>query len=155
MWLEFTIKDVFTLKPSKNREAAYYSAGKVRFVASGSTNNGVQKYISTTESLDSGNCITFSTIDCSSFYQEEDFIGRGYGALIEIRHPKLNKYNAMFLTTIFRKLSHKYDYNNQCWFNVFQHVKILLPATTVKGVLVPDWDFMERYIRDLPISSIL
>ena len=150
-WEEYDVKSIFTLKASKNREATKYKQGATRFVASGSTNNGVQKYVNANnEVLDKGGCLTFSTIDCSCFYQEKDYLGRGHGALIEIRHDKLTANIGLFLCTIFKQLSHKYDYNNQCWMYKLEKEKIKLPTIkTEEGISVPDWEYMENYIDSI------
>lgn len=78
-WKEFIIKDLFTVKRPSARSQANYNDGDIPFVASGNFNNGVLKYLEPKkdEILDAGNCITVSPIDGSSFYQEDDFLGRG------------------------------------------------------------------------------
>ncbi|TOM37842.1 restriction endonuclease subunit S, partial [Vibrio parahaemolyticus] len=83
-WKKFKIcgsdDSIFKLvQPSPRTLTEYIYDGDVPFVASGSFNNGVEKYVEVKEgeSLDKGNCISVSAIGGFSFYQKNDFIGRG------------------------------------------------------------------------------
>lgn len=150
-WEYFCIGKEFDVKSTPNREASKYKKGNIPFVASGSTNNGVEKYVFTNERLEEGNCITFSTIDCSSFYQKKAFVGRGHGAVVRIYHEKLNEKNALFLCTVLREfLGQKYDYNNQCWMNVLMNESIKLPVRkNNNGDKEINWTYMEEFINNL------
>lgn len=101
-WKEFSIcgeDGIFELlQPKARKSKDYLEEGEVPFVASGSFNNGIEKYIKTDEELDKGNCITISAIGGFSFYQEKDFAGRGgAGSAIKILYNEnLNELNALF-----------------------------------------------------------
>lgn len=96
-WQQFKIcRDggIFKLvQPKPRKLTEYLHDGDVAFVASGAFNNGIEKYVKTDEELDKGNCITVSAIGGFSFYQKNDFIGRGgAGSAIKILYSdKLNE----------------------------------------------------------------
>lgn len=151
-WRNFPIcgqKGIFKLiqpKPRKSKE--YIEEGKVPFVASGAFNNGIEKYVKTDELLDKGNCITVSAIGGFSFYQKQDFIGRGgAGSAIKILYnEKINEQNALFICAVLQKTLSKYDYNSMISGTILNEESIYLPVTNQDEI---DWGFMETYIKDL------
>ena len=72
-WKEFIIGNIFDVKSTKTRELKKYTDGTIPFVSGTSINNGVEKFVSTNENLENGNCITVSSLDCSAFYQKKRF----------------------------------------------------------------------------------
>ena len=93
----------------RNRSQSDYEEGEIPFIASGNYNNGVLKYLmpKDNEVLDKGNCITVSPVDGSSFYQKEDFLGRGGAgsSIILLYNDHLNEKNIvkwiLFLSIFF------------------------------------------------------
>ena len=63
-----------------------------------------------------------------------------------------NKYVNIFLVSILKELSRKYDYGRQVRLKRFEEEIISLPITKV-GEL--NFQFMERYIKSLSYSSDL
>ena len=96
-WKKFKIEDVFMIKKPDVRSEKYYEEGTVNYVSSGAFNNGVMKCLKPKEGevLDKGHCITVSPLDGSSFWQENDFLGRGgSGASIALLYnDNLNQLN--------------------------------------------------------------
>lgn len=149
-WEEFLIcgkGGLFKLvQPSPRRLTDYLNEGKVPFVASGAFNNGIEKYVETqkNEILDKGNCISVSAIGGFSFYQENDFIGRGgAGSAIKLLYnDNLNEKNALFICSILQIILAKYDYNTMLSGAKLKTEKIYLPVDKDKK---PDWKYMESY----------
>lgn len=152
-WKEFVIKDLFTVKRPSARSQANYEDGNVPFVASGNFNNGVLKYLQPKENeiLDSGNCITVSPIDGSSFYQEEDFLGRGGAgsSIILLYNPNLNLYNGYFIATVIRTVCRKYAYSDMANKDTIGAEKIKLPVDETGN---PDFSYMESYMKNLELA---
>ena len=96
-WQEFKISFLFNVKSTKTRELNKYYDGNVPFVSGTSINNGVERFVKADEILENGNCITVSSLDCSAFYQDKDFIGRGHGVVQRLYNEHLNKNNALFI----------------------------------------------------------
>lgn len=151
-WKKFSICDkagLFKLVQPKARKLTdYLNDGEVPFVASGAFNNGIEKYVETSETLDKGNCITVSAIGGFSFYQSKGFIGRGgAGSAIKILYSdKLNEKIALFICAILQKTLCKYDFNTMLSGAKLKKEFIYLP---VKKDGKPDFEFMEDYIENL------
>lgn len=152
-WKEFIIKDLFTVKRPSARSQANYSDGDIPFVASGNFNNGVLKYLEPKkdEILDAGNCITVSPIDGSSFYQEDDFLGRGGAgsSIILLYNPNLNLYNGYFIATVIRTVCRKYAYSDMANKKTIGAEKIKLPVDETGN---PDFSYMELYMKNLELA---
>ena len=152
-WKEFVIKDLFAVKRPSARSQANYEDGNVPFVASGNFNNGVLKYLQPKENeiLDSGNCITVSPIDGSSFYQEDDFLGRGGAgsSIILLYNPNLNLYNGYFIATVIRTVCRKYAYSDMANKDTIGAEKIKLPVDETGN---PDFSYMESYMKNLELA---
>lgn len=124
-------------------------------VSSGESNNGVVKYI-----IEEGDGVaeTFPantiTLDmfCHAYYQPNEYYAVGHGR-VNILLPKfpLNKYTASFLTTIIDKEMYRFSYGRAVYSNVAEKLEIKLPV--VPGTNIPDWQFMEDYIKSLPYSK--
>ena len=144
-WKEFIIGNIFDVKSTKTRELKKYTDGTIPFVSGTSINNGVEKFVSTNENLENGNCITVSSLDCSAFYQKKDFVGRGHGVVQRLYNTNLNRNISLFICTIIKKLGTKYNYSNQCFLNTLKNEIILLPAKDNQ----PDWKYMDNFINDV------
>lgn len=152
-WKEFIIKDLFTVKRPSARSQANYNDGDIPFVASGNFNNGVLKYLEPKkgEILDAGNCITVSPIDGSSFYQEDDFLGRGGAgsSIILLYNPNLNLYNGYFIATVIRTVCRKYAYSDMANKDTIGAEKIKLPVDETGN---PDFSYMIPYMKNLELA---
>ena len=95
--------------------------------------------------MEKGNCITVSSLDCSAFYQEKDFVGRGHGVVQRLYNKNLNKNIALFLCPIIKKLGVKYNYSNQCFLNNLKKEVIHLPTKNDQ----PDWEYMDQFIENV------
>lgn len=149
-WKEFKIGDLFMVSRPASRSQADYENGNVPFVASGNYNNGVLKYLQPKENekLEKGNCITVSPVDGSSFYQKDDFLGRGGAgsSIILLYNDNLNLYNGYFIATVIRNVCSKYLYNNMGNKDSIKEEKIKLPVDDTGN---PNWLYMEEYMTNL------
>ncbi|EIA1554683.1 N-6 DNA methylase [Vibrio parahaemolyticus] len=154
-WKKFKIcgsdDSIFKLvQPSPRTLTEYIYDGDVPFVASGSFNNGVEKYVEVKEgeSLDKGNCISVSAIGGFSFYQKNDFIGRGgAGSAIKLLYnDNLNEMNALFICSILKKQLAQYDYNEMLSGAKLKNEHIFLPSDEFGE---PDWSLMEKHSNEI------
>jgi len=58
----------------------------------------------------------------------------------------------MFICTIIRLDSYKWDYGRKWRVGRMMESKIKLPTTNDGN---PDWNYMEDYIRNLPFSDLI
>lgn len=149
-WGEFQIEDIFKdIRRPVNRKVNQYIPGDVPFVSSGNYDNAVDSYCKplNDEELEKGNCISVSPVDGSTFYQPNDFLGRGGGgsSIILLYDEQLNEYNGLFVSAIIRSyLSKKYAYGDMGNSTTIKKELIKLPS---KSNGEPDWGYMENYIR--------
>lgn len=152
-WKEFVLQDIFEIKHPRSRSQSQYENGDIPYVSSGAYNNGIAAYLTPKngEKLDRGNCITVSPLDGSSYWQEDDFLGRGgSGASISMLYnSNLNQYSALFVCAAIKAVSAKYGYDNLLNSNNLKMLKIKLPTTSEN---LPDYAYMEQYMRSLEDS---
>ncbi len=128
--------------------------GNCPLVSRTANNNGIDGYFNIdTDKLSRGNCITVGAEGIYAFYQPQSF-GSG-NKVYTLRHKKLNKYNALFITTILNKEDYKYSYGRARVKGKLEQEKIRLPAVLNPETheYVPDWQFMENYIKSLPYGD--
>lgn len=166
-WQKFEISKLFTIKSPTKRNIKTYRIGNIPYVSSGSINNGIVSYLepNNNENIEKGNCITVSPLDGSSFYQENDFIGRGgAGSAISLLYNEnITKHSALFISTIIKISAEKFNYNDALTSDNLKFLNIELPILynedgsyfidkekkySDKGY-VPDWDYMENYMKNI------
>ena len=152
-WKWFDYLDLFIISGSKTTskdELESYGVGEYPYVTTQAVNNGVEKcYNYYTEK---GGVLTVDSAVlgfCS--YQEKNFSASDH---VEVLTPKfkINRYIALFLTTIINREQYRYSYGRKCSQIKLRKSRIKLPATPSGN---PDWQFMEDYIKSLPYSKNL
>ncbi len=170
-WQEFEISRLFEIKSPASRSIKKYEEGEVPYVSSGSVNNGIISYLAPKENekLEEGGCITVSPLDGSSFFQEEDFLGRGgAGSAISLLYnSNLNRYNALFICTVIKRAAQKFDYSDAFTSDNLKTLRLKLPTLcndddsyyfdnekrySDKGY-VPDWKTMEMYMKEIEVIA--
>ena len=149
LWKEFKVWDLFEISSPSPRSQNNYEDWEVPFVASWDVNNWILKYCNpkSCENLDSWNCITVSPVDWSSFYQNDNFLGRWWAgsSIMILRNEKLNKYCWLFIAWIIRKCSN-FTYNDMWYSEILKKLIIILPV-------VIEWylnrAYMESYMKNL------
>lgn len=170
-WKEFKLTDIFILKGGfYNKKPEHLVAGRIPFLASTESNNGITEYYSLEDismwdkvgnpdntlekKIYKGNCITVTVNGsvCNAFYQSEDFTcSHDITALYPINH-KLNSLQALFICTIIMKEKYRWSYGRKPHdVKKFGKSIIKLPVTTTGAV---DWDFMDEYIRLLKCCPV-
>ena len=149
-WKSFKIKDVFTCETTKSLKN-HDIFGDILYISRSSYNNGVTKKVDISDyKLIQGNCITIGAEGLYAFYQDENF-ATGI-KVYTLRHNRMNKYNAFFITTILNKSIYKYSYGRARILDKIKEEKILLPINQ-KGE--PDFEYMENYIKSLPYGDLI
>ncbi|MGX2971918.1 restriction endonuclease subunit S [Helicobacter sp. T3_23-1059] len=150
-WREFTIGDLFEIKPTKaykmTNTTLFATKGNVPVVTNSSLNNGVSGYVDL-EPTEKGNMITYSDTTTSEgiFYQPRDFIGYSH---IQGLYPlqdsdKWNKYALLYFVVLFRKASFGlFDYANKFNRQIAKQMTIKLPVNQNNQIA---FDFMEIFI---------
>lgn len=156
-WKPFEIGELFDVQLSKgDLKLNEVDCGIIPLISSGDTNNG---YIGKISKIGDGKAEIFTknkiTLDMfgNAYYQDKDFFAVSHGR-VNILSPKfeLNKYIGLFIIPIIEMEQYKYSYGRAIYSKVAENMIINLPATE-QGI--PDWKFMEQYIKSLPYGDRL
>lgn len=154
-WQWFKYDSLFTIKKGKRLTKADMEGGSIRYIGAIDSNNGISNHISNSEHIHSANTITVSYNGsiAEAYYQNEKFWATDD---VNVLYPKfkLNKYIALFLTTLINKEKYRFNYGRKWDKELMNASKIKLP---VKGK-DPDWEWIEKYIKEslmnkLPIAT--
>jgi hypothetical protein len=127
--------------------------GKCPFVSAISKNNGVSNYFDL-EPNAKGNTITVcytGTYIGEAYYQPCDYWGTDNVNILEPRFD-LNPYIAMFLITLIKKESFRFNYGRTWNKGRMEKSLLKLPITEDDK---PDWKFIEVFIKSLNYSGSL
>lgn len=152
-WKEFRIGDLFMLERCKNSSSGeLFDGNDCYYLGAKKSDNGVMRRVARNDLVVSkGNCIVFIGNGQGSVgyanYMDEDFIGTA--DLTVGYNERLNKYIGMFIVTLLDLERPKYSFGRK-WSSRIASTTIKLPATA-QGL--PDWEYMEQYIRSLSHSD--
>ena len=150
-WKWFCISDLFEVSVSKDPNLQNSNPGTTPYISSSAENNGVTGYVDT-EPSQPGNVLTIARNGSvgTTFYQETPFCASPDD--IRILTPKFNmtKYSALFIKTVIELEKFKYAYGRKLGSSRIKRLRIRLPAVTDE---LPDFTFMENYIKTLPYSD--
>lgn len=172
-WKTFTIKKLFPKLVVGSANQGMLSEGSDCFYVGAKRNdNGVMLHCQRDEDLIlKGNCIIFICNGEGSVgyanYMDRDFIGTT--DIVAGYNENLNYLNGVFLTTVISKERTKYSFGRK-WKTHLKDTEIKLPiqhnidgSVLIDGTheysdegYIPDWKFMEDYIKGLhhkPIST--
>ena len=146
---EFKIKDLFDIKNSHSilKSSVSFSRQGHPYLTAQVGNNAVSGHIIYDEAfLDKGRCIFIGGKTLTVSYQEEDFFSNdSHNLLLYPKDENLNSRVYEYLVTaIYKSLKPKYSWNDSISFRKIQKDTIILPVTSD---LIPDYRYMERYIR--------
>ncbi|MDR0733411.1 MAG: restriction endonuclease subunit S [Dysgonamonadaceae bacterium] len=148
-WEWFNLYDTyFEMFAGKYYPKDSFSVGKTPLISTSKIENGVMAFTDLRPTF-KGNCITIGKVEMTTFYQPLPFCAT---ADVTVLAPKfeMSKYCALFLQIILGAEKYRWTYGNQIRLNDCQKIKIKLPITS-DGL--PDWQFMEDYIKSLPYSG--
>ncbi|MCG1010377.1 restriction endonuclease subunit S [Salinicoccus sp. ID82-1] len=150
-WKKFKFDSLFEIEKCKCNNASLLNKNipEIPYVGATNARNGTMYFVKKEKKLiTKGKCIVF-VMDGegsmgTSFYKEEDFIGST--TLSAGYNKELNKYNAMFLTTIMDQNKDKYNFGYKRNLTRLKKETILLPIDEVGE---PYWALMEKIMRDI------
>jgi len=150
-WFEIGDKRLFRIEKGKRLTKADMIDGDIPYIGAIDSNNGVSAFIANDKFLHSPNTITVSYNGsiAEAFYQNKEYWATDD---VNVLYPlfSLNKYIAMFLTTILHNEKYRFNYGRKWKKELMEISKIMLPIDSSGN---PDWQFMEDYIKSLPYSS--
>lgn len=165
-WAYFEVPKLFDVCAGNYYNSGEYEEGNMPYISASNENNGVGRKINLTCDFN-GNKITIGKVGATTFYQSEDFCATSD---VNILTPKfkMNKHIGLFIVSILNfSENFKWSYGRQCRIGDTKEIKIKLPIKTKDNGnpfidedyiysndgYVPDWGFMENYIKKLPYGD--
>lgn len=150
MWKKFRVGDLFECETTSAVLSDNMIEGNIPYITRSGENNGNSGTLGNLDKVVHGNCITIGAEGAIAFYQPDDFIP---GVKVyTIRHPNLNRRNAMFIVGILNTEYYKYSYGRARILDKLKNENIMLP---IQANGTPDWNYMEGYIKSLPYGDRL
>ena len=174
-WKEFKfgnlISKIYKAK-ALNKEDLLISDEKsnsIRYITRTSEDNGCEFRAVLNEInpsfIEEENAISIGDTTATCFYQSEKFITGDH--MVVVRADWLNKTNALFIVAVLNKEQYKYSYGRAFLMDRIKDTIIKLPVkknADGKAIIddthkysedgyMPDWEFMENYIKSLPYGD--
>lgn len=143
----------------------------IRYITRTGDNNGCELIVNTEnipgQFVEKGNAISIGDTTATCFYQAEDFIAGDH--MVVVRADWLNKLRGIFIVSILQNEQYKYSYGRAFLMDRISDTVMKLPVVyNADGTpfidgdkryseegYVPDWQFMEDYIKSLPYGDRL
>lgn len=156
-WHEFVLGDIFDIKKGKRLVKADHTDGKTPYIGATDSNNGLANYIGQPP-LHDGNTITLSYNGSvgEAFYQPEPFWATDDVNVLYFKKEngvEFNRFIALFICTILRKEKYRYSYGRKWILENMESSVIKLPSVFKDGEILPDFGYMEKYIKQLYYSD--
>lgn len=158
-WNKFALGNFFYVVKGKRLTQANMQEGSIPFIGASSKNNGWTNRIGNIENHHPAGLITVSYNGSvgEAFYQPKEFVASDD---VNVLYPKfqLNKYIALFLCTVIFNEKYRFTYGRKWVKEKMETAEIWLPSVRNNinnAPPLPDWTFMENFIKQLPFSSNL
>ena len=158
-WKEYNIPTLFDVNAGIYHYKSEYDKGFTPYISATNKNNGVTEYIDLDSDF-SGNVITTEKINCMAFFQKDNFCATSD---VNILRPKfqINIYIALFISSVINyNENYRWNYGRQCRVNDTKTIKLKLPSKYEPNLeyandegYVPDFEYMENYIKSLPYGD--
>lgn len=167
-WEEFNLNNLFSISIAKSADIGNLEDGNTPFVGRTDNNNGIQGFVDPLH-ITNGECITISMVGTNvALYQERDFQASQNIAIL--RNKELSPCTALFICSIINfEMNLKYSYGRTVGKRNIEDMVLRLPhlrnsdGTPVVDKTckysnegyIPDWKWMESYIKSLPYGDRL
>lgn len=155
-WQEFKVTDLFDLEKGERLTESNRISGEVALVTASSYNNGITSFIDYENFKNKkklfNNKITVDMFG-NVFYHNYDYYSDDniHTLLLKDKYKnELSDFTQIFLVAILKEISFKYGFGRQVRLHRLENEIIKLPISKTN---VPNWDFMEKFIKSMPYSS--
>lgn len=149
-WKEFYLGDLFIPKRGKRLTKEDRILGEIPLVTAGEGNLGVKALISNEDQERYKNRITIDMF-CNSYVHTDTFCCDDNIIALKSKY-KISKYAMIFIASIIELDKYRYQYGRQYRMKNFERHIIKLPSSKSN---LPDWDFMQDYIKALPYADFI
>lgn len=145
------------------------TGGYLRYITRTALDNGCEMLVAREKDLEddveAGNAISIGDTTATCFYQSEDFVAGDH--MVVVRAGWLNPFTGNFIATLLNRESYRYSYGRAFVMESIKATDLKLPikrnpdGTPVidpkksfhDDGYIPDWQFMEDYMRSLPYGD--
>ena len=175
-WKEFRLSQILTLKNGKGitSEEIEMNPGSLKAIQSGEDNNGVIGYIDIEYCISKGYtysvkpCLTVARTGSAGFvsFQRDGCVVGDSAKILQLEDVNASIGFYLFIQTLLLMNQFKYDYGRKVTEDKYLNEIIILPILQKNGIpiidetykyspqgYIPDWDYMERYIKSLPYGD--
>ena len=165
-WEEFNVNSLFSISIAKSADIGNLEEGGTPFIGRTDTNNGIQGFVEP-KYITKGHCITISMVGTNvALYQDNDF--QASQNIAVLRSEKLTTLNSIFICTVINfEMNLKYSYGRTVGKSNIENMVLRLPILRdfdgepiiddthkySKQGFIPDWQWMENYIKALPYGD--
>lgn len=152
-WKEFNLHDLFQdIQRGKRLIRNNFINGDVPYISSSSLFNGVDSFIGNKKNVRIfDNCLTLANSGSvgSTFYHNYSFIASDH--VTHLKNSDFNKYVYLFIATMIKRLSEKYNFNREINDQRLKRETIILPVDNNGN---PDYEYMEQYMINIEIKLL-
>lgn len=177
-WREFKLSSLLSIRNGKGitSEEVESNPGSLRAIQSGEDNNGVMGYIDLSYCQSKGYtvclapCLTVARTGSAGFvsFQKDGCVVGDSAKILQLEpeHATIPCY--LFIQTLLKMNQFKYDYGRKVTEKKYLNEIIILPIKFKnnepvidkekrysKDGFIPDWEYMEKYIKSLPFGDRL
>ena len=150
-WKEFVFGEEFVIEATHSgidKNKLNIGSGRIPYITRTDKDNGIDACVPLQKAkykTDGGNVITIGLDTQTVFYQPSSFYT---GQNIQIvSHPRLDRYNAMFIIVAIKKLVEKFSWGSYgATLTRLKKGKLFLPATKEGDI---DFDFMSEFMQNI------
>ena len=152
-WGEFTLEQLFYFVKGKRLTKDYMLEGSTNYLGAISDNNGIRQLVNA-PAIFKPNCITvnYNGSVGEAFYQSAPFWATDDVNVLYAKGWTLNKYIALFITTVIRANKFRFSYGRKWTMAKMKESIIKLPVTPQGS---PDWHYIEKFIKSLPYADVI
>lgn len=167
-WKRFYLGRIFDIRKGKRLTSAEQEEGENIYIGAIDSNNGVANYIAQAP-IHAGNTISLSYNGSvgEAFYQPEPYWATDDVNALYSKYDGFNVYIGLFLAATIRQEKYRFSYGRKWTLDNMKATDICLPIQygsdgfpvideTHKysdAGFIPDWQFMEDYIKALPYGD--
>lgn len=152
-WKEFYLNELFEdIQRGKRLTRNKFIDGDTPYISSSSLNNGIDSFVGNNEGVRIfENCLTLANSGSvgSTFYHPYSFVASDH--VTHLKNPNFNKYVYLFIATMAKRLSEKYNFNREINDKRLKKETIILPVDAEEK---PDYEYMEQYMINLEINLL-
>ena len=154
-WMELSIDSIYKVASYDDIELErvdVWSEKAIPYVTRTDLDNSVKSLVLSAglANIEAGNAIVIGDTTSTISYQPGPFVAGEH--IIAARADWMNKYTGLFITCLLRQERYRYSYGRAYKLDSIRNTELRLPVTS-DGV--PDWQWMENYIKSLPYGDRL